>query len=93
MKIKFFFICALCTLFFVSCGSKTVSYLDQPASDAYDKILKEEMENLPDFSAPAVLVKDLRIAGTPSDLKRYTYYPKALSSRALTKGGMFSRFL
>ena len=93
MKIKFFFICALCTLFFVSCGSKTVSYLDQPASDAYDKILKEEMENLPDFSAPAVLVKDLQIAGTPSDLKWYTSCPKDLSSRALKKGGIFYGFL
>lgn len=93
MKIKFFFICALCALFFVSCGSKTVSYLDQPASDAYDKILKDEMENLPDFSAPAVLVKDLRIAGTPSDLKWYTSYPKDLSSRALKKGGIFYGFL
>ena len=51
------------------------------------------MENLPDFSAPAILVKDLQIAGTPSDLKWYTSYPKDLSSKALKKGGIFYGFL
>ena len=51
------------------------------------------MENLPDFSAPAVLLDEIRIDGTPSDLKWYTSYPKDLSSKALKKGGIFYGFL
>ncbi|WP_253691998.1 MULTISPECIES: ABC transporter substrate-binding protein [unclassified Treponema] len=77
----------------ISCRPQEISYLDQPASDAYDALLKEEMQNIPDFSAPPVQVENFKAEGTPSHLKWYTSYPKDLSSKALKKGGIYYGFL
>lgn len=95
MKSSVLFFFAVLVIQLGSCGKafNPDGYIDQPAFDAYNRILEEELKAIPDFSCPPIAVKDFFVLGTPEHVTWFTSEPQDYSSKALKKGGNFYAYL
>lgn len=87
----------LCVVFFAASCVKIMppqEYLEeQTACTAYNNLIKQEMNTIPDFSCPPVLVQNFFREGVPDNLQWYTSYPKNYASAGLKKGGKFYGYI